>query len=259
MVLSPIQQSQLKLGHALQHVGVILALAHFLGHVGAHIGDAGVAGVLLVGDQQVQLGVFLNLHTQLVQAVDGGVAGEEVLGPGAEGDNLQVLNADDGAGDGHKLGHLVGQLLGGAHGILGDIAGQAAQAQVVGAVEHAAVGVAAAVNQVAVALGGSHEHAGAVKVLGDKGFGGFRAKVAQEHGQGVAASLGDFFHGSQHVLLVLNGSLGLVHFQALSGAGSHNGGPAVLGKLDGEAIAGYSHNTQLDLRDVVHCRFLHFD
>ena len=94
VVLSPIQQSQLKLGHALQHVGVILALAHFLGHVGAHIGDAGVAGVLLVGDQQVQLGVFLNLHTQLVQAVDGGVAGEEVLGPGAEGDNLQVLNAD---------------------------------------------------------------------------------------------------------------------------------------------------------------------
>ena len=178
VVFRPIQQGQLKLGHALQHVGVVLALAHFLGHVGAHIRDAGIFRVLLVGDQQIQLGVFLNLHAQVVQALDGGVAGEEVLGPGAKGDDLQVLNADDGPGNGHKLRHLVRQLLGGAHGILGDVASQAPQPQVVGAVEHAAVGVAPAVDQVAVALGGSHKHAGAVKVLGDEGLGGFGAKVA---------------------------------------------------------------------------------
>ena len=116
MVLRPVQQGQLKLGHALQHVGVVLALAHFPGHVGAHIQDAGIFRVLLVGDQQVQLGVFLNLHAQVVQALDGGVAGEEVLGPGAKGDDLQVLNADDGPGNGHKLRHLVRQLLGALHG-----------------------------------------------------------------------------------------------------------------------------------------------
>ena len=178
VVLRPVQQGQLKLGHALQHVGVVLALAHFLGHVGAHIRDAGIFRVLLVGDQQVQLGVLFNLHAQVVQALDGGVAGEEVLGPGAKGDDLQVLNADDGPGNGHKFRHLVRQLLGGAHGILGDVAGKAPQPQVVGAVEHAAVGVAPAVDQVAVALGGSHKHAGVVKVLGDEGFGGFGAKVA---------------------------------------------------------------------------------
>ncbi len=47
VVLRPVQQGQLKLGHALQHVGVVLALAHFLGHVGAHIGDAGISACSL--------------------------------------------------------------------------------------------------------------------------------------------------------------------------------------------------------------------
>ena len=39
----------------------------------------------LVGHQQVQLGVLLNLHADLIQPLDGCVTGEEVLGPRAEG------------------------------------------------------------------------------------------------------------------------------------------------------------------------------
>ena len=156
MGLGPVQQRQFKLGHAGQQVGVVAALAHLGGHVGADVGDAGVASVLVVSHQQVQLTVLLNLDAQLVQALDGGVAGQKVLWAGAEGDDLQPFQAQDGPGDGHKLGHLAGNLLGGAHRVFGNIAFQAAHPQVVAAVQHAAVGVAAAVDQVAVALGGRH-------------------------------------------------------------------------------------------------------
>ena len=105
VLLGPIQQGQLKLSHPLQQVG-IGALAHLLLHVGHHLGDALVTGVGLVGHQQIQLGVLLHFHSQLIQALDGGVAGKEVLGTGAKGDDLQVLYADDGPGDGEAVaGH----------------------------------------------------------------------------------------------------------------------------------------------------------
>ena len=64
--LGPIQQRQLKLGHALQHIGEVAALAHLGGHVGADGGNTLVTGVGLVAHQQVQLGVLLNLHADLI-------------------------------------------------------------------------------------------------------------------------------------------------------------------------------------------------
>ena len=79
MVLGPVEQGQLKLRHAGQQVGVIVPFAHLGGHVGADVRDARVARMLFVGNEQVKLGVFLDLNTQLIQALDGGIAGEEVL------------------------------------------------------------------------------------------------------------------------------------------------------------------------------------
>ncbi|CCX38075.1 unknown [Clostridium sp. CAG:1013] len=214
--------------------------------------------MLFVSNQQIQLAVLLDLDAQLIQAIDGSVAGEEVLRTGTEGDDLQALDADDGASDGNELSDLVGDLGSVAHRILGDVALQAAQAQVVRAVQHAAVSVATAVDQVAVAFGSSHEHAGTVKVLGNEGLGGLGAKVAQEHGEGVAASSGNFLNGLEHIFLIFHGGLSFVNFQALLGAGSNHSGPTVLGKLDGEAVTGDSDDAQLHLRDVNHFGFLHF-
>ena len=256
MGFRPIQQGQLELGHAAEHIGVVLALAHFGGHVSAHVGDPGVALMLFIGHQQIQLAVFLDLHTQVVQALDGGVAGKEILGPGTEGDDLQALQAQHCPGNGHKLHHLVSDLLGVPHRVLGDVALQAPQAQVVGAVEHPAIGVATAVDQVAVALGSRHKHTGAVKVLGDEGFGGFGTKVAQKDRQSVAASPLHFLYSLEHILFIFHSGLGLVDLQALPGAGGHHGGPAALGKPNGETVTRNSHNAQLHLRDVVHVLFL---
>ena len=54
----PVEQGQFKLSHALAHLGIILAFAHFLGHIGGDFSDALVAGVLFVADQQILIGAL---------------------------------------------------------------------------------------------------------------------------------------------------------------------------------------------------------
>jgi len=251
VVLRPVQQRQLELRHARAQLRIILALAHLLGHVLADSRDARVVLMLLVGDQQVQLGVLLDLDTQLVQALDRRIAGEEVLRTRTEGDDLEILEAQDGARDRHELRHHVRDLLCGAHRILRNIALEMAHTQVIGAVEHAAVRVAAAVDHVAVALGSRHEHARTVEVLRDQGLRGLRTEVAQEHGQRIAARFLDLSDGLEHILLVLNGGLGLVN-RHLALAGGHDAGAALFGQHDREAVAGNRDDTQLDDRNVGH-------
>ena len=207
-------------------------------------------------DQQIQFAVLFDFDSQLVQALDGGVAGEEVLGTGPEGDDLQVLEAYDDAGDRDELGDLVGQFFSGAHGIFRNIALQMAHAQVVGAVQHAAVSVAAAVDHVSVAFGGSHEHDGSVELLGDQGLGGFRTEVAQEHASGVAAGGFEFFNGLEHVFFVLDRGLDLNKVQFLLAALRGDGGAALLAQRDGETVAADGDESQLDDRDIVHHGFV---
>ena len=253
MFLRPVEKRQLKLRHALEQIREVAALAHLGGHVGAHLGDALIARVGLVAHQQVQLGVFLDLHAQLIQALDGGVAGEEVLGTGAEGDDLEVLHADDGAGDGVELLDHSADVPGGADGVLGDIAPEMAHAEVIRAVEHTAVGVAAAIDKVSVPLGGGHEHAGAVKVFGDEGLGRLGAEVAEEDDQGVAARGLHVFDRFEHVLLVFHRDGTFIDIAA---AGFDDGLAPGDRQADGEAVAGDGNDAELDFGDVLHFCFL---
>ena len=246
VLLRPVQQRQLKLCHALQKIGIDLAV-HFVLHIGNNLGNPLVTGMGFVGHQQIQLGVFFDLHAQLVQTLDGGIAGEEVLGTGAKGDDLQIFHTDDGPGDRNELPDHLGALFGSAHGVLRDISLQMAHAQIIGAVQHAAVGVAAAIDQVAVALGSGHIHGGAVKFLAQQGLGGLGAEVAQEHHQGVDTGFLHVRQSRQSVLLVLHGDGALVDPLAVS---SHDVLPPLGGKGDGEAVPGDRDDAKLYFRNV---------
>ena len=249
MLLRPVEQGQLKLRHALEHVGEIPAFAHLGGHVGTDLGNPLVPGVLFVAHQEIQFGVLFDLHTELIQALDRSVAGEEVLRTRTEGDDLQVLDTDDGAGDGDEVLDHLSQIFGGADRILGNIAPEVAHAEVVGTVEHAAVGVATAVDEIAVTLGGRHEHAGTVEVLRDQGLGSLGTEVAQEDDQGVAAGGLDIVNGLEHVQLVLHGDGALIQ-TAL--ADLDDGLASGDGEADGEAVAGDGDDAELDFRNVLH-------
>ena len=251
VLLGPVEQGDLELRHALAHLGIVAALAHLLGHVLADGGDALVAGVGLVGHEQVELAVLLDLDAELIEALDGGVAGEEVLRARAEGDNLQLAQADKGAGDRQELADHPRDVLGGADGVLGDPGLEMAHPEVVGAVEHAAVGVAAAVDKVVAGLlGGGDVHAGAVEILGDEGLGGLGAEVAEEDHEGVAAGGLDVVDGLEHIELVLDGGLALVDVDAALSAGGADGGAAALGEGDDEAVAADGDDAELNGGDV---------
>ena len=250
MVLGPVQQGQLKLRHTGKQVGVVAALAHLGSHIGADLGNAGVIGVFLVGNQQIQLGVFFDLHAQLIQALDGRIAGKEILRAGTEGDDLQTAHTQNRAGNRHKFCHLIGNFLGSADGVLGDVGAQMPHPQVVRAVQHTAVGVAASVDHIAIALGGSHIHTGTVKEFGKQGFGRFGTEVAQKYGQRVAARGGDLRHSPLHIGFVFDSGLRLVHGQALGGTGGGDGGAALFAQRNGKAVTADGDNAQLDLGNV---------
>jgi len=247
VVFCPVEQRQLKLRHALEHIGVISALAHFLLHILADGGNARIARMGLVGNEQIQLGVLLDLHAQLVQALDGRVAGKEVLRTRAEGDNLEVFDTDNGSCNGDEVRDHLGDIVGGADRVFGDVALQMPHAEVIRTVQHAAVRIAAAVDQVAVALGGCDKHARAFKILGDERFGRFRAEVSEEDDKGVAACRVDVGNGLQHIVLVFDGHGTFVH-AALTGLGDIRA--AHFGERSGEAVAGDGDEAELDIGDV---------
>ena len=254
--LCPVQQRQLELRHALAQLRIILALAHFLRHVFADSGDAGVASMFLVGDEQIQLGVLFDFHAQLIQTLNRGIAGEEVLRTRAEGDDLEVLHADDGAGNRDKFRDLVRQLIRRADGIFRDVALQVAHTQIVGAVQHTAVSVAAAVNHVAVAFRRCHKHARAVEILCNQRFGGFRAEVAEEHDRRVALVRLQLLNRLEHVLLVLHRRLDFDDVELLLAALFRNRGTALFAQRNREAVAGNRNQTQLHNGNILHQKSL---
>ena len=137
------------------------------------------------------------------------------MGRGPNAYDLERLYAQYHARNRHELGDHRGDLVCRAHRIFGDIGVYAAQLEVVGCVEHTAIRVAAAVEQIlAGLLGGGHEHHRAVKVLRDQRFGSLGAEIAQVHYQSVYAVLLKLFQSARSVVLVFHGGLDLDYFAA---------------------------------------------
>ena len=215
--------------------------------------------MLLVGLQQVELGVLLNVDAQLEQGGDGGVAGEEVEGTGAEGDDLQVAQAQQGAGDGRELLDHVGALLGGADGVFRNVSLDAAELQVVRCVQHAAECVAAVAGQNAdVLLSGSDVHGGPVEQFCNGGFRTLGAEVAEEDGQRVDAGLLEVLVGFHDVCVnaALDDDGALIDVIATVLQRFNDCLAALFGQSDREAVAADCNNAHLDLRNVVHRNYL---
>ncbi len=244
MLLGPVKQRKLQLRHPLVHIGIIAALAHLLCHIGANLRDTGVIGMGLVGHQQIQFRVLLDLHTDFIQSLNGCIACEEILRSRAEGNDFQLGQADQGTGNRLKFTDHLCDLGAGAHRILRDKGFQMAHTQVVRAVQHTAVGVSTAVDQVAVALGGSHIHTGAVKVSGNQCFRRLRAEIAQENHQGVAAGLFHIRNCRKHILFIFHRGLALIDVKPLLLAGSGHSRPAAFRQGNDKTVPGHGDQSQ---------------
>ncbi len=257
VLLGPIEQGELKLRHAGQQVRIAVAAgAQLGGHVLHHSGNARVAMMGLVGHQQIQLGVLLDFDAQVIEALDGRVAGEEILWARPEGDHLEGGKPDERPRHRDEVLEHPRDVLGGAHRILRDDRLEAAQPQVVGAVEHAAVGVASAVDEVVAGLLRSRSvHDRAVEVFGEQGLGGFGAEVAQVDEQRVAASALHVCDRLEHIVFVFHHGGALIDFAATRGISLHNRPAAALGQGDNEAVAADRDDAKFYFGNVVHDMF----
>ena len=87
---------------------------------------------------------------------------------------------------------------------------------------------------------------------GDESLGRLGSEVAEEHDERVAAGLVHIRHGGEHVLLVLHRDRAFVQSAA---ADLDDGGAALFGKRNGEAIAGNGNDAELDFGNVLHVYF----
>jgi hypothetical protein len=174
----------------------------------------------------------------------GALQAKKSCGRGPKVMILRPLRPSRDAGDRHEVDHHLGDVGRRAHGVLGDVGRDVAHAQVVGAVEHAAVGIAAAAHQVAVALGGAHVHARAIEALGDEGLGGLGPEVAQEHAERVRAGVGGLLDGGQHIGLALDHPAHEDHVEAALAAGVDYRGAAALREVARKAVPAHGDEAE---------------
>ena len=252
MLLSPVKKRKLELCHACAHLRIILAFAHLLSHVFAYSRDTGIVCMCLVSYKQVKFGVLFNFNAELIQSLDGSVAGEEVLRTRSESNNLKVLNTDDGASDRNEIADHLRDVISGTYRIFRNIALEVAHSEVIRAVQHAAVSIAAAVDHIAVTLGSCYEHNRAVKVLRDQGLGSLGTEVSEEYYECVALCLVNIIYGLEHIKLVLNRYGTLIEVTLVS---SLDSSATLLGKNDRETVTAYGNNTEFYNRNIAfrHC------
>ena len=127
MLLYPVQEGQLILGQLRKNLRLLVALAQLRLHILYHIRDSRVSLMLVEGLEEVKLGVLLDLHAQVVQLLDGRVAGQEIKGSRSKADDLKTGQAHQSPRDGQELMDHIRALLSGAHRVLRNISAHIAQ------------------------------------------------------------------------------------------------------------------------------------
>ena len=206
----------------------------------------------LIADEKIKLAVFLHFDTQFIKTLNRCITGKEVLRTRAKGDNLKAGNTDKRTGNRNKLCNQARDLVRIAKRILRNICLEMTHTKVIGTVEHAAICIAAAVNQVSITLRCRHIHARAVKVFCNQGFGRFRTKVAKEDHQRVASGVLNLCDSLQHIVFIFDRGLGLINLQFFLTASRNNRSTAALAELDREAVTADSNDTEFYFRYVFH-------
>ena len=140
----PVQKRELELRELRQEIGVRALGAKLLLHVLRDRVDLGFPRRHLVEVlEEVELGVFLDVHAEVEERLDRRVAREEVVGTGTKAEHLEVLDAEDDASDRREVLEFLDGTLRVDDRVLGNIDLETPKTDVVTEIEDAAQGVAA--------------------------------------------------------------------------------------------------------------------
>ena len=118
--------------------------------------------------------------------------------------------------------------------------------EVVRAIQHAAIRIAAAADEVAAALGSRDEHARIVKVFCDQGLRRLRAEIAKKDDKRIAGGRFDIGNGFEHVSLIFDRDGAFI-----DAAGLDNICTAHFGQGARESVAGNGNDTEFYLRNIL--------
>ena len=144
LLLVPVHERELELRELGKEVRIRALLAELLLHVLDDRVDLALAGRHLVEVlEEVELGVLLHVDAEVEERLDRRVAREEVVGPRSKAEHLEVLDAENDAGDVGEVLEFLDCALRVDNGILGDVDLEAPKTDVVAEIEDAAQGIAA--------------------------------------------------------------------------------------------------------------------
>ncbi len=238
-------QCQFVTGQLGQQVGVGVTLAQFGSHVfGDHCDFRIVLIDGFVEPQEVELAVLHDLDAEVVDRLNRRVAGQEVLGPRAESEDLEAFHAEGDAGDLDEVGDLNRQFVRQAHGILRGVDALPAQSEIVVRVQHATEGIATTLDQGVHALfGGATDHDGATELFGEEGQWAFGAEVAEIDRDRVGAEIMRLFEDRCDIAFALDdrgerGGMVATGFGQLAETGP--------GQFDREAIPADANDAEIN-------------
>ena len=257
LLFVPVHERELELRKLGQEIRIRALGAELLLHVLRNGVDLGFPRRHLVEVlEEVEFGVLLNVHAEVEERLNRRVAREEVVGAGTKAEHLEVLDAEDDAGDVGEVLELLDGALRVDDGILWNIDFEAPKPDVVAEVEDAAERIAAVgLEDGPVLLLRGKDHRGAAELLDEHGGRALGAEVAEEHAARVDAFLARPLERLHRVDLVLDrdravndGELGLLRLR-------HHGGDALLGEGGGEAVTADADDGEFYLGLIDHFCF----
>ena len=187
MFFHPVFQRQLVLCQLRKNLRLLIAFSQFLFHLPDNAGNPLIPVMLMKGLEQIQFRILLDLHPQVIQLLDGGIAGKEIQRPWPEADDLQIAQSYDSPGNGQEFMNHIRAFSCVPHRIFRYVSLYVPQFQVIAGIEHSAIGISAAVQQVAARLlCRRQEHLWPVKMLCKQGLRYLRPEVAKIDRQCIA-------------------------------------------------------------------------
>ena len=243
----PVQKRQLILGHPFQQVRICVPLPKLGAHLLHDCWNSGIALMLTEGDKEIKFAVLLNLDSEIVEGLYRGIAGKEILRPRSECYDLQVSDAEYGPGNRDEVTDHRSTVPRVSDRILRNIGRNLSQAEIVGAVEHPAVGISPSPHEVVASLLGCGDiHRGAGEILCEYRLRRLRTEIAQIDHQRIAAGTLNLFQRLQGILLILDDCLRLEYVDPERPALLIHSAPSLLRNRDDETVTAHSHKTQLD-------------
>lgn len=117
--------------------------------------------------------------------------------------------------------------------------------KIIRAIQHAAIRIAAAADEVAAALGSRDEHARTVEVFCNQGLRRLRAEIAKKDDKRIAGGRFDIGNGLEHISLIFDRDGAFI-----DAAGLDNICTAHFGQGARESVAGNGNDTEFYLRNI---------